>query len=200
MTSPPRILADRPATPAASVREDAALDLAADGQPHDLLSELLRSVRLSGEGIVTYAPPRAFSIGFAEMGRLHIVEEGELVLRIDGDPQVKQLNRGDFALLPRGTFLPITLIAENVGYASEAAFSRALKNRYGTPPARWRRGHAKSLMTRDTVGSEETDLNTRRADEFRRIEPSEELTSHSTGGARMRKVVLYELLSLDGVA
>jgi AraC-like DNA-binding protein len=30
------------------------------------------------------------------------------------------------------------LIAENVGYTSEAAFSRAFKHRYGTPPARWR--------------------------------------------------------------
>jgi hypothetical protein len=29
--------------------------------------------------------------------------------------------------------------AENVGYTSEAAFSRAFKRRYGTPPARWRR-------------------------------------------------------------
>jgi len=41
--------------------------------------------------------------------------------------------------LLRGTSLPVTLIAENVGYTSEAAFSRAFKHRYGTPPARWRR-------------------------------------------------------------
>jgi len=41
--------------------------------------------------------------------------------------------------LLRDTFLPVALIAENVGYASEAAFSRAFRNRYGTPPARWRR-------------------------------------------------------------
>jgi transcriptional regulator GlxA family with amidase domain len=41
--------------------------------------------------------------------------------------------------LLRGTALPVTLIAENVGYMSEAAFSRAFKHRYGTPPARWRR-------------------------------------------------------------
>jgi transcriptional regulator GlxA family with amidase domain len=41
--------------------------------------------------------------------------------------------------LLRDTSLPVTLIAKNVGYASEAAFSRAFKNRYGTPPARWRR-------------------------------------------------------------
>jgi transcriptional regulator GlxA family with amidase domain len=41
--------------------------------------------------------------------------------------------------LLRDTSLPVTLIAKNVGYTSEAAFSRAFKNRYGTPPARWRR-------------------------------------------------------------
>ena len=42
--------------------------------------------------------------------------------------------------LLRDTSLPVALIAENVGYTSEAAFSRAFKNRYGSPPARWRRG------------------------------------------------------------
>ena len=41
--------------------------------------------------------------------------------------------------LLRDTSLPATHIAENVGYTSEAAFSRAFKHRYGTPPARWRR-------------------------------------------------------------
>jgi transcriptional regulator GlxA family with amidase domain len=41
--------------------------------------------------------------------------------------------------LLRGTSLPVSLIAENVGCTSEAAFSRAFKRRYGTPPARWRR-------------------------------------------------------------
>ncbi|GAA4619089.1 hypothetical protein GCM10023195_86180 [Actinoallomurus liliacearum] len=37
------------------------------------------------------------------------------------------------------TSLPVVLIAQRVGYTSEAAFSRAFKNRYGTPPTRWRR-------------------------------------------------------------
>jgi len=40
--------------------------------------------------------------------------------------------------LLRDTSLPVTLIAEKVGYTSEAAFSRAFKHRYGTPPGRWR--------------------------------------------------------------
>ncbi len=113
MTVAPRKLADRPATPADLLRpprefadppalEDAALGLDADGQPHDLLSELLRSVRLNGERIVAYSPPRAFSVGFADAGSLHIIEEGELVLRINGDPHVERVSRGDVILLPRG--------------------------------------------------------------------------------------------------
>jgi AraC-like DNA-binding protein len=88
--------------------EDAALGLDADSQPHDVLSELFRRVRLSGERIVAYAPPRTFSIGFAGTGTLHIVEEGGLVLRTGGDRQVEILRRGDVALLPRGDAHRIT--------------------------------------------------------------------------------------------
>ena len=87
MTAPPGNIADRPAAAADLIgspekfadppaREDAALGLGADGQSHDLLSELLRSVRLTGERIVAYAPSPAFSVGFAGTGSLHIVEEG----------------------------------------------------------------------------------------------------------------------------
>jgi AraC-like DNA-binding protein len=113
MTAPPGNFADRPATSAdllgsphefadPPALEDAALGLDADSQSHDLLSELLRRVRLSGERIVAYAPPRTFSIGFADIGSLHIIEEGELVLRVDGDPHVEHVSRGDVVLLPRG--------------------------------------------------------------------------------------------------
>jgi len=113
MTAPPEYLADRPVTPTdlpgaprefadPPALEDAALGLDAYGQPHDLLSELLRSVRLSGERIVAYAPLRTFSIGFADIGTLHIIEEGELTLRIDGDAHLERVSRGDVILLPRG--------------------------------------------------------------------------------------------------
>jgi Cupin len=113
MTDSPEYLAERPARPAnllrspqefadPPAREEAALGLDADSQSHDLLSELLLSVRLSGERIVSYAPPRAFSIGFADVGSLHIIDEGELVLRINGNPHVEHVSRGDVVLLPRG--------------------------------------------------------------------------------------------------
>jgi hypothetical protein len=202
MTVPPEHLAGRPAPPAdlTGPPQDFAdpppltdAEPGVDGRPHDLLSELLRSVRLTGERIVAYAPPRTCSIGFAGTGALHIVDEGELVLRIDGDHHVERLGRGDVILIPRGdphhisdapeddapapaparwlcgtftigdpqashllasylahvrldaasdllrdTALPVALIAENVGYTSEAAFSRAFKRRYDVPPARWR--------------------------------------------------------------
>src|SRR3984957_2369175 len=109
MTAPPEKLADRPATPA---DESEAADTAdaADTAPgregesrsDELVSELLRRVRLSGERIVAHAPPRTFSIGFAGTGSLHFIEEGRLTLQIDAGPQVEHVGRGDVILLPRG--------------------------------------------------------------------------------------------------
>ena len=43
------------------------------------------------------------------------------------------------ATLLRDTDTPVGLVADKVGYTSEAAFSRAFRNRYGKPPVRWRR-------------------------------------------------------------
>ncbi|MCU1647405.1 MAG: transcriptional regulator, AraC family [Nocardia sp.] len=101
MTQPPVNLADRPATQADSL-DDAASSRTVDGRSDDLLSELLRSVRLGGERVVAYGPPRTFSMGFADVGSLHIIEEGELELRIDGDRHVEHLRPGDVVLLLRG--------------------------------------------------------------------------------------------------
>jgi AraC-like DNA-binding protein len=115
MTAPPEYLADRPAL------EDASLGLGLGGQPHDLLSELLRSVRLSGERIVAYAPPRTFSVSFADIGTLHIIEEGELVLGIGDDPHVEQVSRGDVILLPRGDPHHISDAGERGAPAAEPA-------------------------------------------------------------------------------
>ena len=144
MTTPPGNLADRPVTPADLPRpprefanppalEDTALGLDADSQPHDLLSELLRSVRLSGERIVAYAPPRTFSISFADIGSLHIIEEGELVLRIDGDPHVERVSRGDVILLPRGDPHHIS----DAGKRAHAIVRAGAAENDAPEPARW---------------------------------------------------------------
>jgi AraC-like DNA-binding protein len=151
MTAPPGNLADRPATPAGLLQppreladppalqetalEDAALGLDAAGQPHDLLSELLRSVRLSGERIVAYAPPPAFSVGFAGLGSLHIIEAGELALRIDGDPHAARVSRGDVVLLPRGDSHHVSDAGE---HARPNVLAGASGNRAPAPePTRW---------------------------------------------------------------
>src|SRR6185437_16007592 len=61
MTAPPENLADRPANPTpdhqpdnAPVHQPDTLPEQPDNPPDDLLSELLRSVRLSGERIVAH--------------------------------------------------------------------------------------------------------------------------------------------------
>lgn len=123
MIASPGHFADRPAP------GDAALGLDVGGQTHDLLSELLRSVRLNGERIVAYAPPPAFSIGFADVGCLHIVEAGELALRIDGDPNVRHVSSGDVVLLPRGD-------AHHISDAGMRAGAGAADND-APGPARW---------------------------------------------------------------
>jgi AraC-like DNA-binding protein len=82
--------------------ENGFLGLAPYGDHQDLLSDLLGSVRLRGERIVEYAPPPSFSIAFAGIGTVHIIEQGELRLKIDSDKRAKGLRRGDVILLPRG--------------------------------------------------------------------------------------------------
>jgi hypothetical protein len=153
-------------------------------------------------------------IGFADTGTLHIVDEGELALRLDADPHAERVTRRDVILLPRGdphhigdagkrdpqigpalsaihrepghdwtveglartcslagrrslhgsrvasggrrprisrlyALIPRPAFSatppfghthrgERRLYTSEAAFSRAFKYRYGTPPTRWR--------------------------------------------------------------
>jgi transcriptional regulator GlxA family with amidase domain len=46
------------------------------------------------------------------------------------------------AKLLRESQAPVAAIALEVGYDSEAAFSRAFKRVAGKPPAAWRRGYA----------------------------------------------------------
>jgi AraC-like DNA-binding protein len=46
------------------------------------------------------------------------------------------------ANLLRGSSAQLASIAEDVGYQTDTAFSRAFRREYGTPPAAWRRSHA----------------------------------------------------------
>ncbi|HZW51738.1 MAG TPA: AraC family transcriptional regulator [Rudaea sp.] len=48
------------------------------------------------------------------------------------------------AALLRDTAATIAAVAQEVGYESEASFSRAFKRFVGTPPARWRREQAQN--------------------------------------------------------
>ena len=45
------------------------------------------------------------------------------------------------ANLLSGSNAPLARIAEDVGYQTDTAFSRAFRREYGTPPAAWRRRH-----------------------------------------------------------
>ena len=42
-----------------------------------------------------------------------------------------------------GSNAPLARIAEDVGYQTDTAFSRAFRREYGTPPAAWRRTQAR---------------------------------------------------------
>ncbi|WP_433666543.1 helix-turn-helix domain-containing protein [Nocardia sp. CA-136227] len=52
----------------------------------------------------------------------------------------RRLGRAPAAYLLRTTAIPIAAVARQVGYDSEAAFSRAFRRRYDTPPLRYRKG------------------------------------------------------------
>jgi len=144
MPAPPENLADRPTPPAGLPQpprefadhpapEDVAPGLDANRQPRDLLSELLRSVRLSGERVVAYDPLRTFSVGFAGIGTLHIVDEGAVVLRIDGVRHVQHASQGDVILLPRGDPHHIS----DVGEQAHATVRVGTSEDDAPPPARW---------------------------------------------------------------
>ncbi len=51
------------------------------------------------------------------------------------------------AQLMRNGDLLLAVIAERVGYDSEAAFNRAFKREFGLPPASWRRSEAGGFAT-----------------------------------------------------
>jgi len=95
MTEAPDFFADRPGQ---------AGQPAPDGDEAarpDLLSGMLRNVRLRGEDIYCCAPATPFAISFGHPGgTLHIVSDGQFELELDGHPHAHRYERGDVILLP----------------------------------------------------------------------------------------------------
>ncbi|MGD1053593.1 MAG: AraC family transcriptional regulator [Candidatus Dormibacteria bacterium] len=72
-------------------------------QARDVLSVLLRTVRLRGEEVLSCAPASPFAISFDHPGgTIHIVSQGELDLQLDGDPATHHYRQGDVFMLPVG--------------------------------------------------------------------------------------------------
>jgi AraC-like DNA-binding protein len=72
----------------------------------------------------------------------------ERFVALTGIPPMQYLTEWRMALaahLLRSGRLSLTRIAEQIGYESEAAFSRAFKRVYGAPPGVWRRNNSTAL-------------------------------------------------------
>jgi AraC-like DNA-binding protein len=69
----------------------------------DLLSGMLRNVRLRGEDIYCCSPVTPFAISFGQLGgTIHIVNDGKFELQLDGQRHAYRYERGDVILLPAG--------------------------------------------------------------------------------------------------
>jgi transcriptional regulator GlxA family with amidase domain len=67
---------------------------------------------------------------------------GERFAHLIGEPPMQYLTRWRLALAAQALSAgndAVARIAERVGYESEAAFNRAFKREFGSPPAAWRR-------------------------------------------------------------
>jgi len=80
---------------------DAVSELAREAESGDLLSNLLRTVRLRGDGAVHLAPSPPFAIEFGETtAMVHMFERGDCELHVKGE-DVRVVREGDIVLLPR---------------------------------------------------------------------------------------------------
>jgi AraC-like DNA-binding protein len=97
---------------------------------------------------------RALALLHGEPGRAWTVDElarevalsrsvlADRFAALVGEPPIQYLMRWRLAVAAqtlRGGTDAIARVAERSGYESEAAFSRAFKREFGTPPAAWRR-------------------------------------------------------------
>ena len=73
----------------------------AEAPRSDLLTGMLRNVRLRGEDIFCCAPVPPFAISFAHPGgTIHIVNDGQFELQLAGQGRTHRYERGDVILLP----------------------------------------------------------------------------------------------------
>ncbi len=69
---------------------------------YDLLSDILRFVQLTGEFVFTTELKAGFNVSFQSRSAfLHVVQEGELSVELEGQPPFK-LRTGDVLVLPHG--------------------------------------------------------------------------------------------------
>jgi len=89
-----------------AVRPDTEMHAVADleaGHGSDLLSGLLRSVRLRGEQIFCCSPEVPFAISLDHAGgTIHILNEGKFELQLLGQRDTYRYEHGDVILLPAG--------------------------------------------------------------------------------------------------
>jgi AraC-like DNA-binding protein len=95
MTESPDFFADRPE------HADGPESDPDQGSRPDLLSGMLRDVRLRGEEIFCCAPTPPFAISFAHAGgTIHIVNDGQFELQLEGERATHRYQRGDVILVP----------------------------------------------------------------------------------------------------
>jgi AraC-like DNA-binding protein len=95
MSESPDFFADRPAS------ADGAAPRGAP--PSDVLSDLLRAVRLRGESIYCFEQSPPFAVPFKHPGgTIHIVKEGHVQLQLDDAADHACYQHGDVVMLPAG--------------------------------------------------------------------------------------------------
>ena len=102
-------------------------------------------------GLIHQSPARPWTV--QRLGRAVGRSRSALAERFTaliGQPPMQYLTQWRLALAAhrlQGSQRPAAAVAEEVGYDSEAAFSRAFKREFGLPPAAWRRRGAEAPGT-----------------------------------------------------
>jgi hypothetical protein len=99
MIKPPKNFADRPDWQSGS-SEPVERD---NEQAPDVLSVLLRAVRLPGEELFCVTPASPLAVSFNHPGgTIHMVGQGDLELELEEESDTRRYQRGDVFMLPTG--------------------------------------------------------------------------------------------------